>query len=202
MNRYHSIVLVFILLALTGYLLPWIVAPASSMSLNAFDLAEWTSLHPLQRSSTIPLLAALQLRLHLLILAAIFTWVSKDILPGAIVAAVVLLAAAAQLPPPEFVGQLSDGNFRQQFALACASAILPLLMWRLDHARLKLRLTMSLAALGIAIALAGQKQADTLYRLALEEGGPGLGMFIAAGAYAGIILVTFRHSGSRVSRAS
>lgn len=202
MTRYCSLVLTLLLMALTGYLLPWIIAPSSSMSLNAFDLAEWTSLHPLQHSSTIPLLVPLQLRLQLLILAAIFALISKDLLSGAVVAAVILLAAVAQLPPPEFIGQLSNANYRQQFALACACALLPFLMWRLKHERHKLRIIISLSAIGIAIAVAGQMQADTLYRLVLEEGEPGLGMFIVAAAYIAIILVTLRNSGSGVSRDS
>lgn len=202
MTRYSSLILTLLLMALAGYLLPWIVAPSSSMSLNAFDLAEWTSLHPLQHSAAIPLLVPLQLRLHLLILMAIFALISKDLLPGAVVAAAILLAAIAQLPPPEFIEQLSNANYRQQFALACACALLPLLMWRLKHKRHKIRMIISFSALGIAIAVAGQKQASALYWLALEEGETGLGMIIVAAAYVAIILATLRHSGSGIARDS
>ena len=43
--------LLLLIIGLCGYLLPWIVAPSSAMTLNAYDLAEWTSLHPLQQSA-------------------------------------------------------------------------------------------------------------------------------------------------------
>ena len=200
MTRYNSLVLALLVMALTGYLLPWIVAPSSSMTLNAFDLAEWTSLHPLQHSSPIPLLVPLQLRLQLLILLTIFALVSRDLLPVKLVASVVVLVAVAQLPPPEFIGQLHNANYRQQFALACASAVLPLLLWRIKRKRLKMRVVVSLSAVGAAFALAGHRQAETLLRLALEEGQPGLGLFIVAAAYIAVMLLTLRQAGFRLSR--
>jgi len=61
-----------LLLGLLGYLLPWAVASSAPMTLNAYDLAEWTSLHPAQRQTTPPLLAPLRLRAQLAILSLAF----------------------------------------------------------------------------------------------------------------------------------
>lgn len=51
-----------VLIGLLGYAQPWIVAPAASMTLNAYDLAEWASLIPAQRGTAPPLLVPLLLR--------------------------------------------------------------------------------------------------------------------------------------------
>jgi len=58
--------------ALIGYILPWTVNNSAALTLNAYDLAEWLSLHPLSRANTPPLMASFWLRLQLVLIV----WVS------------------------------------------------------------------------------------------------------------------------------
>ena len=68
MTKFYTLILyLLVTVGLAGYVLPWIVAPSAALTLNAYDLAEWTSLHPLQRQTSPPLLAPLELRLQLVI---------------------------------------------------------------------------------------------------------------------------------------
>lgn len=197
MTRFNLWVCVMLMVAFAGYLLPWMVAPSASMTLNAFDLAEWTSLHPQQQTATIPLLVPLLLRLHLLILAVAFALVSRAFLPQSLVAAIVVLLAAAQLPPLEFVSELGNANYRQQFAFAVISLMLPLLLAHLSGIKRIPRLIMVAALLGLVMALLGQQQAETLYRHSLEDGNPGGGMFVTAAAYCAIVIATVRNTNAR-----
>ena len=53
----------FLLLALIAYSLPWVVGPGAALTLNAYDLAEWTSLHPAVRTAALPFALTFGLRL-------------------------------------------------------------------------------------------------------------------------------------------
>jgi hypothetical protein len=59
------------LVLLIAYVLPWVLHSTSSMTLNAYDLAEWTTLSPAQRQVSPALPVALGLRLQLPILVAL-----------------------------------------------------------------------------------------------------------------------------------
>ena len=202
MTRFNTWIFVALAVAFTGYLLAWIVAPSASMTLNAFDLAEWTSLHPVQHTTTPPLLVPLLLRLHLLLLLTILALISRGLLPRTVMAAAVLFVALAQLPPLEFVRQLGDANYRQQVGLAAATLVFPLLLARRSGiAHVHKALTV-LSLLGVVVAIVGQQQAGALYRLSLEDGSPGIGMFVTAAAYCAIILLTVRQAAMRDSRGS
>jgi hypothetical protein len=102
------------------YLFPWVVNPGVSLSPNGYDLAEWASLHPTVREATPTLLTSLLLRLPLACFALLIAFTAKrSLLP----ALIVLVTAVALLPPPEFIKQLNDPNFRQQAALALFTLI-------------------------------------------------------------------------------
>src|SRR5512143_758636 len=58
--------------ALIAYYLPWIANRAAALSANAYDLAEWTSLHPAVRGASVPLVAPFLLRAVLGGLALLF----------------------------------------------------------------------------------------------------------------------------------
>src|SRR5438552_17266089 len=62
----------WLLAALVAYYLSWINNQAAALSANAYDLAEWTSLHPAVRGAIIPLLAPFLLRAVLGGLALLF----------------------------------------------------------------------------------------------------------------------------------
>ncbi len=108
--------LLFLCLGLIAYTLPWVAAPSASLTLGAYDLAEWASLHPAARTASPALLPPLLLRLGLVWLLLIAAY---SALPLSLKAVVILIGSVALLPPLEFfVSDLADNNYRQQLALA------------------------------------------------------------------------------------
>jgi hypothetical protein len=106
---------------LVAYSLPWVITPGASLTLNAYDLAEWTGLNPAVRNGSVPLLPTLALRL---LPVLVVVWFSQHTaLPRWLRLCVTLVAAFALLPPLEFfTNGLSDLNFRQQFGLTIFTA--------------------------------------------------------------------------------
>ena len=185
-------VLVLLLLALGAYLLPWIVAPNASMTLNAFDLAEWTSLHPLQQQARPPLMVPLLLRIHLPILAismALWPKNREECYPAILF---IVLLSISQLPPLEFINNLNDLNYRQLLILASATLFLSTILRRFLPAQLRPVATLLLALLGIVTSLVGQSLAMELYQLTLEKGKAGGGLCLMALTYGGISLSALR----------
>jgi len=115
------------IVALVAYYLPWIYHPAAGLTFNAYDLAEWVSLHPAVRGASVPLVAPFLLRVVLGGLALLFclralrsdrTWVRLAY------AGLAVLLAITLLPPFDFFrGAWDDPNYRQQFALAIGTLI-------------------------------------------------------------------------------
>lgn len=107
----------FLLLTLIAYSLPWVVGPGAALTLNAYDLAEWTSLHPAVRTAPLPFLVTFGLRLlPLLIYVAFAMDSSSRQWERGLLAAII---ATALLPPLNFfAGGFGDPNHRQQLALA------------------------------------------------------------------------------------
>lgn len=110
-------------LAILGYILPWTVNIGNSLSMGAYDFAEWLSKRPLDDSSynTILLLRGQLTLLTWFIMLNIerpyFTlrwWLH-------IVVGIVLVIA--QLPPIEFIRNTADINQQQQAILAIISLI-------------------------------------------------------------------------------
>ena len=58
----------FLVVSLIAYILPWVNTRATGLTLGAYDLAEWASLHP----ASIQLLPSLLIRLQLVIITIIF----------------------------------------------------------------------------------------------------------------------------------
>ena len=120
-TQQNRILLITIAFALVAYLLPWVVNTAGGLTLSAYDLAEWLSLHPATHPDRMPSLA---LRSQLLIITLLITWTTgKPLLTYSLwlrLIALVLLIIA-QLPPPEFLMWTGDLNQRQQAILAVIS---------------------------------------------------------------------------------
>ncbi|GAB4530640.1 MAG: hypothetical protein OHK0046_51320 [Anaerolineae bacterium] len=107
-----------LLLALAGYILPWVTHPGSSLTLGALDLAEWTSLHPEERFFSPALQTPLLLRLPLLFITIMLSFAR----PRWFSAVGCLLLVMTALPPLDFfVEARGDANYRQQFVLAVAA---------------------------------------------------------------------------------
>jgi len=180
-------VLVLLLLALAGYLLPWITAPNAAMTLNAFDLAEWTSLHPLQQQATPPLIAPLLLRAQLSILAALITLWSTGRKERFLAFLFVALLSVSQLPPLEFLSNVADPNYRQLLFLAIATILLSTGLGFILPAQFERLVIVFLAVTGIVTSLVGQSQAIELYQVTLEQGATGGGLWLTTGVYAAFI---------------
>lgn len=181
-------VLVLLLLALAGYLFPWVTAPNSAMTLNAFDLAEWTSLHPLQQGATPPLIVPLLLRVQLSILAVIITLCSASRNERFLAFLFVVLLSVSQLPPLEFLNNVADPNYRQLLFLAIATTLLSTGLGFILPAQFRPFVIIFLAVAGIVTSLVGQSQAIELYQVTLEQGATGGGLWLIVGAYAAFSL--------------
>ena len=191
-NARENGVLVLLLLALAGYLLPWVTAPNSAMTLNAFDLAEWTSLHPLQQGATPPLIAPLLLRLQLPILAVFIALWSSSRKERFLAFLFVVLLSVSQLPPLEFIKNVADPNYRQLLFLAIATIILSTGLGFILPTQFRSFVIILLAVAGIVTSLVGQSQAIELYQVTLEQGETGGGLWLIVVAYAAFSLNMLR----------
>jgi hypothetical protein len=143
------------------YLFPWLVNPGVSLSLNAYDLAEWASLHPAVRNATPTLLTSLLLRLPLACLALLIAFTTRR---GLFPALIVLIAALALLPPPEFIKALDDPNYRQQAALALLTLIGGVIGLSEILPRLRHLIAAALGLLGALACIIGLFQSYDLMR--------------------------------------
>ena len=171
--------------AATAYVLPWVAAPSASMTLGAYDLAEWVSLHPSQRHTSPPLQASLLLRLQLVLLCLLFSAASANAPRKLIPAFCIVLLAIGQLPPPEFIKDLGNSNYRQQFALALTSLIAGLIILRVRQDLLQAILLLATPAVGIITSLVGMSQAFGLTVSLLPAASTGLGAWLLIASYAG-----------------
>lgn len=198
--------LILLLVGLIGYVLPWAVASSAPMTLNAFDLAEWTSLHPAQRHTLSPhippLLAPLLLRAQLLVLTLIFA-LATSVRPWRTISAVaILILAVAQLPPFEYLYDIADLNYRQQFVLALASLFGGLLASRIRNQRIVWVLLLLLPVFGIVSVYSGVSQAFDLYRQLQSGASIGLGPWILIACYVGIAASCLRPLWPRADNAT
>jgi len=185
-NSRGNAVLALLLLALAGYLLPWVTAPNSAMTLNAFDLAEWTSLHPLQQQATPPLIVPLLLRAQLPILAVLITLWSTGRMERFLAFLFLVLLSVSQLPPLEFLNNVADPNYRQLLFLAIATILLSTGLGFILAAQFRPFVIIFLAVTGIVTSLLGQSQAIELYQVTLEQGETGGGLWLIVVAYAAV----------------
>ena len=123
MKQSQSWLIILGILGLVAYCLPWLTNSGSSLSLGAYDLAEWASLHPAIRGANPPLLMSLLLRLPLACFGLVITPTLLMHSSGKRIAFLLLLGIAL-LPPLEFFTQYRDDpNYQQQFALALITII-------------------------------------------------------------------------------
>jgi NADH:ubiquinone oxidoreductase subunit 4 (subunit M) len=106
-------------------LIPWLINPGVSIAPNAYDLAEWASLHPASRFSTPPLFTSLLLRLPLVCLAFVLAFFDMRSTTRRWVAVIcVFLITVALLPPLEFfTSARGDANYQQQIFLSIVTLI-------------------------------------------------------------------------------
>lgn len=112
-------------LALVCYYLPWYTHATAAFTLQAYDLAEWASLHPAVRAESPALLTSFLLRLPqmtLVLAAALLANGSSDPRARWLVRGVAVMVALRFLPPREFFGNASaDPNYRQMAVFTALS---------------------------------------------------------------------------------
>lgn len=111
-----------ILLTASVYTLPWLHNPGAALTGNAYELAEWATLHPPLLDGVSPLTTALLLRLPLVLLAcfAAYDFSNK---PSLFRLTILIALLIASLPPVEFLSDRSNENYFQQFALTTAAVV-------------------------------------------------------------------------------
>ena len=184
--------LIAVALALYGYVQPWVVLPSGPMTLNAFDLAEWASLVPAQRDASPPLVVPFLLRLQPVILSLLLGVVVAGRKRMAISALAICLLAAAQLPPFEFVYDIKNLNYRQQFALATVSLVAGFALLPLGRGGITGFLKLALASVGIVTAVFGLSAARELYGEFQLNAAPGAGIWLLSLSYAVLFAITLR----------
>lgn len=191
-DRYYVAMFALIAVALFGYALPWVVAPVGSMTLNGHDLAEWASLVPSQRATSPPLLAPLLIRMQPLMLSLLLGVIATGRLRMASSAAAICLLAAAQLPPFEFVYDINNLNYRQQFSLAALSLIAGLCVIPFQARRVLLMAAALVASVGLVASALGLFTAIELYGAFELDAVPGAGLWLLGLSYVAVIAITLR----------
>jgi hypothetical protein len=177
--------MIAVFLAMVAYTIPWSVTPIASLNLGANDLAEWASLHPAARASSLPLLVSLLLRLPLVFLAFIVAFSipgpprrSSAWWLGALFVVVIVLLL---LPPLEFLTSArGDKNYQQQSVLVIIAVAGSVLGCSGLGARLRPMIVVTSALAGACVSGIGFQKADTLIKdfgISVQLGG-GVGLTI------------------------
>ncbi|GAB4308637.1 MAG: hypothetical protein Kow00117_01900 [Phototrophicales bacterium] len=172
-----------ILLGLLFYSIPWLINPAVGLTANAYDLAEWASLHPEVRGQSPALLTSLFLRLPLVIFAWLIILNSYQNQRRTIITIILFaLITIASFPPLEYLTTARhDPNYQQQFFLFLV-ALLSMMIGLINMPRLWCRLfIMILSVIGIVTSWLGLFHARQLMigfsmPVAVGIGGIGMGM--------------------------
>lgn len=169
-------------LALLSYCLPWVHNPGISLSLNAYDLAEWATLHPAIRAASPSLMTSLLLRLPLPALALAIALSSLQ--SKSLKLMLICIAAVALLPPLEFFSSnLEDINYRQQFILAMSTLLGGVFGLTGFSQKRRYILAIALLAVGLLTTLIGVTQAYGLlveFLLPVQYGIGSLAMMVAS----------------------
>lgn len=155
-----TILLFFMVFGMIGCLIPWVITPAHSLNMGAYDLAEWTSLHPLVRQTLPFLWTTLLLRLPLALLSVLLASHVGTAFSRLVGFGIIAVTAIALLPPIEFFTTYRDDpNYQQQFILTILAIIMGSLLVAWQNKYLQRILPTLLSLLGCLSALVGLYQA-------------------------------------------
>lgn len=172
------------IIALVAYFIPWVVAPTSPMTIGAYDLAEWASLHPSMLGTTPALIVSLLLRLQLSIICGLIALYAIGYPYKWIIRTILLIIAIAQLPPLEFfLSERGNINYQQQGILALVSLISS--YWILVQQQKARRqfLALILPIIGIITSIWGLSYAMTLLEMSSQSVQLGFGGLVLLGYY-------------------
>ncbi|NDJ86333.1 MAG: hypothetical protein GYB66_10635 [Chloroflexi bacterium] len=188
------LVLVVALGAVIAYHMPWHVHPAAAFSNNAFDLAEFASLHPDVRNESPKLFTTLLLRLPLIFLGMVITLTAvqlSDVRWQWIWIGVALLIVL-RLNPPRVFYPFGGGSINDQQLgyLTIAGLIAIMFSWGAGRwlSGLYHPLMIVIVAVMLGVALNGYARATDLLqnKLALQiDAGGGLFLFV----FLGLVLI-------------
>lgn len=174
------------------YFMPWSSHAATSLTFGAYDLAEWSSLHPAVRFVEPALQPTLLLRLPpvlLLIAFALgvgaprFSWIWWFSLM------VIIVGAVALMPPLEFFAATDDPNYRQQALLAGVTLLGGLIGISGIGGSLRWPLVAILCVSAIISAVMGLRDTQALLGAFQLETGLGVGIigFVGCVLIAGVL---------------
>jgi hypothetical protein len=120
-SRHAWLILACLVLATACYYVPWFTHPTAGFTMNAFDLAEWASLHPAVRSSSPPMLTSFLLRVPLLALVFAFALAANRLVDPRsrwLMRGMAVLPLLRFVPPADFfTNATGDPNYRQMALL-------------------------------------------------------------------------------------
>lgn len=132
-SRRVWLILFGLALALICYYLPWFTHSTAGFTMNGFDLAEWSSLHPAVRSSSPSMLTSFLLRAPLLALIAALALAANRLSDPRVrwvLRALAVLIALRFVPPADFFRPARDDpNYRQMALLVGLSGVAVLTAW-------------------------------------------------------------------------
>lgn len=165
-NNSAALWILCIILAV-AYILPWLSSHSTALTLGAFDLSEWTSLHPSVVNSSPALIVPLLLRLIPVLIVLIIT---VNTIPSPkravwwITALIMICVAIALFPPLEFLtSERGNINYRQMFAISGGVLLMGGIGLSGILYRYRIWLTIITASVGMICTLFAISQAYQLY---------------------------------------
>jgi hypothetical protein len=175
-------------LGLVCYYMPWFAHKTAGFTMNAYDLAEWSSLHPATHASNPPMLTSFLLRLpHILLLFAAGLAANglRDARLRWITRSVALLLVLRFVPPVEFFrSQSTDANYRQMLLLTMVGGVLVLTSLAVRPGRIGQGLLAASLVISVGTGLWGLSRAGVLlynFEIDVQIGAGAYGLALFAG---------------------
>ena len=126
--RRSWLIVICLFVGMALYHAPWYSHETAGFTMNAFDLAEWSSLHPAVRSSSPPMLTSFLLRVPFVALVVACALVAnrpQDPRKRWLLRLAAVLLALRMVPPTDFFTEASDDpNYRQMALLTGLGIVL------------------------------------------------------------------------------
>ncbi|NDJ76571.1 MAG: hypothetical protein GYB65_09965 [Chloroflexi bacterium] len=157
-----------VVLAVVCYYLPWFAHETAGFTMHAYDLAEWSSLHPAVRSESPEMWTSFLLRLPLVLLAGALALAANNLEEARgrwLLRGLALVLVVHMVPPREYLDTASnDPNYRQMFQMTLLGLALVLAASRAYRlpATWQAWLLVGLTGIGVLAGWEGLSRAKTL----------------------------------------